>query len=82
MYLWRHLDNNTQVTDEVLIARFLDKEYIDNLHSLKGTGTYQGKEVKFLLTQYCWVYLNNWTVHFHSTSTLETPESPADDDMA
>jgi len=69
---------NSTVAKEVLIARFLDKEYINNLHPLKGTGQYQGKEVKFSPAWYCWVYLNNWTVHIHSTSALETPESPTD----
>ena len=79
---WWHLDDNSQATDEVLTARFLDKEYIDNLHPLKRTGQYQGKEVKFSTTRYCWVYLNNQTVHFHGSSTSEIPESPADDDTA
>jgi len=79
---WRYLDDNSTVTNEVLTARFLDKEYIDNLHPLKGTGQYQGKEVKFSTARYCWIYLNNQTVHFHGTSASETPESPTDDDMA
>jgi len=79
---WRYLDDNSAVTNKVLTARFLDKEHIDNLHPLKGTGQYQGKEVKFSPARYCWVYLNNRTVHFHGTSTSETPESPTDDDTA
>jgi len=79
---WRFLDDNNEVSDEVLTARFLNKEYIDNLHPLKGTGQYQGKEVKYSVERFCWVYLNNRTVHIHSTSTSETPESPTDDDTA
>jgi len=79
---WQHLDDNSTVTEDVLTARFLDKEYIDNLHPLKGTGQYQGKEVKFSPARYCWVYLNNRTVHLHGTSTSETLESPTDDDTA
>jgi len=79
---WQNLDDNMQVSEDVLTARFLNKEYIENLHPLKGTGQYQGKEVKFSLTQYCWVYLNNWTVHIHGTSASETLESPADNDTA
>ena len=47
---WQHLDDNSQATDEVLTARFLNKEYIDNLHNLKGTGTYQGKDIKYSTT--------------------------------
>ena len=81
-HLQRHLDDNSQVTNKVLTARFLNKEYIDNLHTLKGTGTYQGKDVKYLTNRYCWTYLNNRTVHFHGSNALETPDSPADDDMA
>jgi len=79
---WRDLDDNELVTDEFLTAKFLNKEYINNLHLLKGTGTYQGKDVQYSLTQSCWIYLNNRTVHFHGTSTSETPESPTDDDTA
>src|SRR6266581_1681710 len=79
---WQHLDDNSQVTDEVLTARFLNKEYIDNLHSLKGTGTYQGKDIKYSANRYCWTYLNNRTVHFHSSSASETPDSPTDDNTA
>jgi len=79
---WRYLDDNKLVSEEFLTARFLDKEYIDNLHTLKGTGQYQGKEVKYSVERNCWTYLNNRTVHFHSTSASETPESPTDDDTA
>jgi len=79
---WRYLDDNSQVTDKVLTARFLNKEYINNLQILKGTGTYQGKEVKYSTKQFGWVYLNNRTVHFHGTSTSETPDSPTDDNTA
>ena len=79
---WQHLDDNSEVTKEILTARFLNKEYIDDLHPLKGTGKYQGKEVKFSTAQYCWVYLNNRTVHFHGTSASETPESPTDNNTA
>ena len=77
---WRYLEDNELISEELLTAKYLDKEYIDNLHPLKGTGQYQGKEVKFSPARYCWVYLNNRTVHLHSTSTSETPESPTDDD--
>jgi len=79
---WRYLDDNNQVSEDLLTAPFLDKEHINNLHPLKGTGQYQGKEVKYSLQRNCWTYLNNRTVHIHSTSTSETPESPTDDDAA
>jgi len=79
---WHYLDDNDQLSDEVLTAKFLDKEYIDNLQPLKGTGQYQGKEVKYSKDQNCWIYLNNQTVHIHGTSTSETPESLADDNTA
>jgi len=76
------LDDNDLVSEELLTAKFLDKEYIDNLHPLKGTGQYQGKEVKYFPQRNCWMYLNNRTVHIHSTSASETLESPTDDDTA
>src|SRR6266581_6531197 len=79
---WRYLEDNKPIGTELLTATFLDKESIDNLHPIKGTGQYQGKEVKYSIQRNCWVYLNNRTVHFHSTSASETPESPNDDDTA
>jgi len=79
---WYYLDDNDQISEELLTAPFLDKEYIDNLHPLKGTGQYQGKEVKYSPQRNCWTYLNNRTVHLHGTSASETPESPTDDNTA
>ena len=79
-YPWRYLDDNNQVSEDLLTAKFLDKEYIDNLHPLKGTGQYQGKEVKYSPQRNCWTYLNNRTVHLHGTSISKSPESPTDDD--
>jgi len=76
------LDDNDQVSEDLLTAKFLDKEYIDNLHPLRGTGQYQGKEVKYSPQRNCWTYLNNRTVHFHGTSFSKTLESPTDDDTA
>src|SRR6266705_2763481 len=69
---WRYLEDNEPVGTELLTAKFLDKEYIDNLHPLKGTGQYQGKEVKYSIQRSCWV----------CTSASKTPESPNDDDTA
>jgi len=79
---WHDLEDNEPIGEEFLTAKFLDREYIDNLHPLKGTGQYQGKEVKYSIQRNCWVYLNNRTVHVHGTSTSETPESPTDNDTA
>jgi len=79
---WRTLEDNELVSEERLTATFLNKEYIDNLHPLKGTGQYQGKDVKYNLQKHLWVYLNNRTVHFHGTSASETPENSDDDDTA
>jgi len=79
---WRYLDDNEEISEELLTAKYLDKEYIDNLNTLQGTGQYQGKEVKYSSQRNCWTYLNNRTVHIHGTSTSETPESQADDDTA
>src|SRR6266581_3124177 len=79
---WRYLEDNEPVGIEVFTAGFLNKEYIDNLNPLKGTGQYQGKEVQYSITRNIWTFLNNRTVHFHGTSASETPESPTDDDTA
>ena len=46
-YPWRYLEDNEQVGIEIFSAGFLDKEHIDNLDPLKGTGQYQGKEVQY-----------------------------------
>src|SRR6266581_502821 len=77
---WRYLEDNEPVGIELFTARFLDKEYIDNLNPIKGTGQYQGKEVQYSIKQNIWVYLNNRTAHFHGTSTSETPAADSEDD--
>src|SRR6266704_6720703 len=78
---WRYLENNELVRIEILTAGFLDKDYIDNLDPIKGTGQYQGKEVQYSTKRNCWTYLNNRTVHFRGTSASETPAN-SDDDTA
>src|SRR6266581_6205804 len=78
---WRYLEDNELVGIEVLTAGFLDKDYIDNLDCIKGTGQYQGKEVQYSTKRNCWTYLNNRTVHFRGTSASETPAN-SDDDTA
>src|SRR6266704_2439732 len=79
---WRYLEDNEPVGIEVFSAGFLNKEYIDNLNALKGTGQYQGKEVQYSTKLNLWTYLNNRTVHFHGTSASETPANSDDDDTA
>src|SRR6266705_2484732 len=79
---WRYLEDNEQVGIELFTAGFLDKENVDNLDPLKGTRQYQGKEVQYSIKRNIWTYLNNRTVHFHSTSASETPEHSDDDDTA
>src|SRR6266581_2357206 len=79
---WRDLEDNELISEERLTASFLNKEYIDNLYLLQGTGQYQGKEVKYNPEKNLWLYLNNRTVHFHGTSTSETPADSEDDDTA
>jgi len=46
---WRYLNDNGQVSEGLLTAEYLDQENIDNLNILRGTGQYQGKEVKYSL---------------------------------
>jgi len=79
---WRYLEDNDPISEELLTAKYLDKEYITDLQMLEGTGQYKGKEVKYSTTRNCWTYLNNRTVHFHGTSASETPDSPANNDTA
>jgi len=81
-HLWRYLEDNEQISEDLLTAKYLNKEYITNLQILKGTGQYEGKEVQYSTTRNCWTYLNNQTVHFHGTSASETPDSPTDDNTA
>src|SRR6266704_3365513 len=68
---WCYLEDNELIGTELLTTKFLDTEYIDNLYPIKGTRQYQGKEVKYSIPRNCWVYLNNRTVHVHSTSASE-----------
>jgi len=35
---WCYLDDNDEVSEELLTAKYFDKEHIDNLHLFKGTG--------------------------------------------
>ena len=79
---WCYLEDNNPISEELLTAKYLDKEYIDDLQMLQGTRQYKGKEVQYSTKRNCWVYLNNRTVHFHGTSTLETPDSPGNNDIA
>jgi len=79
---WCYLEDNNPISEELLTAKYLDKEYITDLQTLRGTGQYKGKEVQYSTTCNCWTYLNNRTVHFHGTSASETPDSPADDNTA
>jgi len=79
-YSWRYLEDNKLISEELLTAKYLDKEYIIDLQTIKGTGQYEGKEVKYSTTRNCWTYLNNRAVHFHRTSASETPDSPTDND--
>ena len=44
---WHYLNDNDQVSEALLTANYLDQESIDNLNILRGTGQYQGKEVKY-----------------------------------
>jgi len=81
-YPWRYLEDNEPISEELLTAKYLDKEYITDLQPLRGTGQYEGKEVQYSTKRNCWTYLNNRTVHFHGTSASETPDSPVDDDTA
>src|SRR6266705_1423980 len=79
---WCYLEDSEQVGIEILTAGFLDKEHIDNLDPVKGTGQYQGKEVQYSIKRNTWIYLNNRTVHFHGTSASETPADSEDDNTA
>src|SRR5260221_2927949 len=79
---WRSLDDNTPVYPEILQKAFPNEEHLQRIDVYKGTGTYQGKEIKWDKNHIQWSYLNNRMVHFNnsSTSSVSSPESPAEDD--
>ena len=79
---WRSLDDDSIFYPEIIRKGFPNEEFLERINIYKGTGTYQGKEIKWDKNHIQWSYLNNQTVHFNnsSTSSVSSPESPAEDD--
>src|SRR5260221_13630628 len=83
---WRSLDDDSIFYPEILRKGFPNEEHLQRIDIYRGTGTYQGKEIKWDKNRFQWSYLNNRTVHFNNsaTSSVEhsSPDSPAEDDTA
>src|SRR5260221_4165441 len=83
---WRSLDDNSPVYPEILRKAFPNEEHLQQINVYKGTGIYQGKEIKWDKNRVQWSYLNNRTVHFNNSATSSaehsSPDSPAEDDTA
>ena len=76
---WRRINEQTKLSHEEFVVAFPHHEQITNLNAHKGTGFFEGKEIKWDQPQFRWKYLNNWAVHFkHSDS--QPPSSSSDDD--
>jgi len=59
-------------------ASFVDYRLVKNLDYHTGTAEFQGKEIKYDKRNYCWVYLNNCLVNFHTPSECNTPAEEED----
>ena len=83
---WRSLDDDSIFYPETIRAGFPNEKLLQTINVYKGTGTYQGKEIKWDKNRFQWSYLNNRTVHFNNSATSSaehsSPDSPAEDDTA
>src|SRR5882672_1470488 len=79
---WYSLDDNSVFSKEIIQRGFPNYDQIETLDPFTGTGTYQGKAIKWDKGRYCWLYLNNRTVHFNdsATSSVSSPGSPAEEE--
>ncbi len=82
--LWRSLDDNSILYPELIQAEFPNEKLLQTINLFKGTGTFQGKDIKWDKNRDQWSYLNNRTVHFNNSATSSAshslPESPAEED--
>src|SRR5882672_3481974 len=79
---WYSLDDNSAFSTEIITRAFPNYKQIETLNAFEGTGTYQGKAIKWDKSRYCWLYLNHHTVHFNdsATSSVSSPRSPAEEE--
>src|SRR5712691_10695708 len=56
---WRSLDDNNVLYPEIIRKGFPNEEHLQKVDVFRGTGTYQGKEVKWDKSRFQWSYLNN-----------------------
>ena len=77
---WRNLDSQERINPEQFTRTLPDYKHIDNLDAQKGTGTFEGKNIRWNSEQYRWTYLNHRAVHFNNSTASATPEE--DDDTA
>src|SRR5712691_8762227 len=83
---WRSLDDDSIFYPEIIRKGFPNEEFLERINIYRGTGIYQGKEIKWDKNRFQWSYLNNRTVHFNNSATSSaehsSPDSPAEDDTA
>jgi len=76
-HMWKYEDGRETVEETHFKASFVDHEQVDKLDFHKGTAKFRGKEIKYDRKNYCWTYLNNHPVNFH-TSERNTPAEEDD----
>ena len=76
---WRNIDSQERINPEQFTYTLPNYGRIDNLDAQKGTGTFEGKAIKWNNDRYDWVYLNNRTVHFNNSTATATPVEEDDD---
>ena len=74
---WRYINEQIKLSHEEFVTSFLHHEQITNLNAHKGTGFFEGKEIKWDQPQFHWKYLNNRTVHFNHSVTSPPDSFPS-----
>jgi hypothetical protein len=71
-HLWKYEDGWETVDESHLRASFVDYTLVNNLDCFTGTAEFRGKEIKYNMRNYHWIYLNNRPVNFHTPSERHT----------
>jgi hypothetical protein len=75
---WKYEDGRETVDESHLKASFVNYALVDNLDCFTETAEFRGKEIKYDTRNYCWIYLNNRPVNFHTPSERHTPAEEED----
>jgi hypothetical protein len=76
--MWKYEDSQETIDESHLRASFVDYTLVDNLDCFTGTAGFREKEIKYDTRNYCWLYLNNRPVNFHTPSECHTPVEEED----